>query len=67
MQPTTQQLLKINQMQENNPSMLPIEWGYFSNGDISLHIRWSFEPGVTYFQTIDKAGEFVGQGTELKS
>lgn len=59
MQPTTEQLCKINSMQQNNPSMLTIEWGYFSNGYLSLHIRWEWEPETTYFATIDKFGNII--------
>lgn len=63
LKPTDAQFAKINSMAENNPSMLPITWGYFSNGDISLTIRWKDEPNARYFQTIDTNGETTGTGS----
>jgi len=63
MKPTDAQFAAINKMQERNPSMLPITWGYFSDGSISLTIRWKGEPNARYFQTIDIAGEITGVGS----
>ena len=59
---TSKQSDKINQMQCGNPSMLPIDWAFFSNGDISLKIRWKWNPDELYLQTIDQNGQFVGDG-----
>lgn len=60
--PTPAQLAKIFSIQAGNPSMLPITWGYMSNGILSLEIRWSNEPKEFYKQSIDAAGEYYGNG-----
>lgn len=61
--PSPKQIEKINSMQEGNPSMMPITWGCFSDGSISITIRWSFDQNNKYFLTIDREGlELSGSG-----
>lgn len=62
MKPTDAQFAAIEKMQSGNPSMLPITWGYFSDGCISLTIIWSFAPTEFFKQSLNPDGTFSGHG-----
>lgn len=54
--PTQKQMEYIINEQANNPSMLPITWGYYSNGSINLTIRYSENPIEMYTASISADG-----------
>jgi|JI9StandDraft_1071089.scaffolds.fasta_scaffold228799_2 hypothetical protein len=56
MKPTNEQLAAIEKMQLKYPSMLPITYGWFSDGSISLHMAFKDNPNEVYFQTVEKDG-----------
>lgn len=56
---TAEQRAAIDKIQSGNPGLMPITYGFFSDGSVSLTLIWSFEPKAIYKQTIDKMGEFV--------
>lgn len=62
MKPTDEQFAAIQKIQNGNPSMLPITWGYFSDGCISLTIIWSFAPTEFFKLSLNPDDTTSGHG-----
>jgi len=56
--PTQKQMEYIINEQANNPDMLPITWGYYSNGSINLTIRYKGNPVEMYTASISADGKY---------
>ena len=59
---TQEQLDAIKRIQEGNPSLMPITYGLFSDGSISLHLIWKNDKLYWYTQTLDLKGEIISDG-----
>ena len=56
--PTVKQMEYIINEQASNPGMLPITWGYYSNGSINLAIRYKENPLELYTQSVSVDGVY---------